>query len=146
MFPVSNYLPAFLAERSKAVDSSSIIFGCVGSNPTECTFKNTYSQIMNNRQRWIQVPIASLCILYKRIVNLNLTLRIFMETYSLINVVQFPMQHVKTWVGCLHCVCFQIIAHLAEWSKAVDLSSIIFGCVGSNPTVCNKGRIPLKTT
>ena len=25
-------------------------------------------------------------------------------------------------------------AWLAEWSKAVDLSSIIFGCVGSNPT------------
>ena len=23
---------------------------------------------------------------------------------------------------------------LAEWSKAVDSSSIIFGCVGSNPT------------
>ena len=26
-----------LAERSKAVDSSSIIFGCVGSNPTGAT-------------------------------------------------------------------------------------------------------------
>ena len=25
-------------------------------------------------------------------------------------------------------------AWMAEWSKAVDLSSIIYGCVGSNPT------------
>ena len=23
---------------------------------------------------------------------------------------------------------------MAEWSKAADLSSVIFGCVGSNPT------------
>ena len=30
----------------------------------------------------------------------------------------------------LHC----IDAWMAERSKAVDLSSIIFGCVGSNPT------------
>ncbi len=26
---------------------------------------------------------------------------------------------------------------MAEWSKAADLSSVIFGCVGSNPTECN---------
>ncbi len=25
-------------------------------------------------------------------------------------------------------------AWMAEWSKAADLSSVIFGCVGSNPT------------
>ena len=25
---------------------------------------------------------------------------------------------------------------MAEWSKAVDLRSTIFGCVGSNPTPC----------
>lgn len=28
-------------------------------------------------------------------------------------------------------------ASLAEWSKAVDLSSTIERCVGSNPTACN---------
>lgn len=28
-------------------------------------------------------------------------------------------------------------AWMAEWSKAADLSSVIFGCVGSNPTECN---------
>ena len=27
-------------------------------------------------------------------------------------------------------------AWMAEWSKAADLSSVIFGCVGSNPTEC----------
>ena len=26
---------------------------------------------------------------------------------------------------------------MAEWSKAVDLRSTIFGCVGSNPTLTN---------
>ena len=31
-------------------------------------------------------------------------------------------------------VCMQFNAWMAERSKAVDLSSIIFGCVGSNPT------------
>ncbi len=30
------------------------------------------------------------------------------------------------------------MALLAEWSKAADLSSVIFGCVGSNPTECNQ--------
>ena len=25
---------------------------------------------------------------------------------------------------------------MAEWSKAADLSSVIYGCVGSNPTEC----------
>ena len=29
---------------------------------------------------------------------------------------------------------------MAEWSKAIDLSSIIFGCAGSNPA----GTITLK--
>ena len=28
-------------------------------------------------------------------------------------------------------------AWMAEWSKAADLSSVIFGCVGSNPTSGN---------
>ncbi len=37
------------------------------------------------------------------------------------------------------CVCVYICeyikyAWMAEWSKAADLSSVIFGCVGSNPT------------
>ena len=27
---------------------------------------------------------------------------------------------------------------MAEWSKAADLRSAIFGCVGSNPTLSNK--------
>ena len=27
-------------------------------------------------------------------------------------------------------------ARMAEWSKAADLRSVIFGCVGSNPTSC----------
>ena len=27
-----------------------------------------------------------------------------------------------------------VVAWMAEWSKAADLSSVIFGCVGSNPT------------
>lgn len=27
-------------------------------------------------------------------------------------------------------------ATMAEWSKAADLRSAIFGCVGSNPTGC----------
>ncbi len=27
-------------------------------------------------------------------------------------------------------------AGMAEWSKAVDLSPTISGCVGSNPTLC----------
>ena len=31
---VMTYIHAWMAERSKAVDLSSIIFGCVGSNPT----------------------------------------------------------------------------------------------------------------
>ena len=37
-------------------------------------------------------------------------------------------QRVRAWCGRSH-------DNLAEWSKAVDSSSIIFGCVGSNPTV-----------
>ncbi len=28
-------------------------------------------------------------------------------------------------------------AGMAEWSKAVDLSPTISGCVGSTPTLCN---------
>ena len=40
--------------------------------------------------------------------------------------------------NCLQCAfdleCDVVIDTLAEWSKAVDSSSTIFGCVGSNPT------------
>ena len=32
------------------------------------------------------------------------------------------------------CYIYIIPAWMAEWSKAADLSSVIFGCVGSNPT------------
>ena len=83
---------AFLAERSKALVSSSSIFGCVGSNPTECILKNTYSKQMFKEQALDLNSDSSLCIL--------------------------------------------ILAHLPEWSKGLDLSSSIFVCVGSNPTVC----------
>jgi hypothetical protein len=38
------------------------------------------------------------------------------------------LQRGRAWYGRNH-------DNLAEWSKAVDSSSIIFGCVGSNPTV-----------
>ena len=31
---------------------------------------------------------------------------------------------------------------MAEWSKAIDLSSIIFGCAGSNPAGTNTLKIP----
>ena len=48
------------------------------------------------------------------------------------------------WIA-LHCISLCRIytrvscdnrfnAWMAEWSKAADLSSVIFGCVGSNPT------------
>ena len=30
---------------------------------------------------------------------------------------------------------------MAEWSKAIDLSSIIFGCAGSNPAESNLNKI-----
>ena len=35
-----------------------------------------------------------------------------------------------------HRIIVSIVSHawMAEWSKAADLSSVIFGCVGSNPT------------
>ena len=41
----------------------------------------------------------------------------------------------------------KIKVNLAEWSKALDLRSSIFGCVGSNPTVdtdlfFNKSKCP----
>ena len=29
--------------------------------------------------------------------------------------------------------CIQTKGTMAEWSKAIDLRSIIFGCAGSNP-------------
>ena len=37
MWGVTTSLYAFMPERSKGFDSSSNIFVCVGSNPTECT-------------------------------------------------------------------------------------------------------------
>ena len=37
------FVKAFLPERSKGSVLSSDIFVCVGSNPTECTFKETNS-------------------------------------------------------------------------------------------------------
>ena len=38
-------------------------------------------------------------------------------------------------VDCINSVIiFKLKALMAEWSKAADLSSVIFGCVGSNPT------------
>ena len=30
---------------------------------------------------------------------------------------------------------------MAEWSKALHLSCSIFGCVGSNPTLCKEARL-----
>ena len=30
---------------------------------------------------------------------------------------------------------------MAEWSKALHLSCSIFGCVGSNPTICTQARL-----
>ena len=47
----------------------------------------------------------------------------------------------KTLKGCLGTIYVAIAgkpahnnASVAEWSKATDLSPVIFGCVGSNPT------------
>ena len=78
-----------MAEWSKAIDSSSIIFGCAGSNPAE----------------------SNIILLTANIPNCY-----FRQTNS------EGCKKRKTNNGVM-----------AEWSKAIDLSSIIFGCAGSNP-------------
>ena len=46
--PLTQSTYAFLAERSKALRSGRSIFGCVGSNPTECIDTHCY----NHHQFW----------------------------------------------------------------------------------------------
>ncbi len=49
-----------MAERSKAADLSSVIFGCVGSNPTSGNFYYTFLYVKKKKKRTVGAEPASM--------------------------------------------------------------------------------------